>query len=122
MEQRPDLVELGEKLRECREARAAADRRAFSVRSLAARLGVSATYLSGLERGQQRPTEALLRQLAGELAIEPEPLLALARRVPEDVTAAIAARPALAEAVRALRELPDDDLLRAVRRIRDGEW
>lgn len=122
MEQRPDLIELGETLREHREARAAEDRRAFSVRSLAARLGVSATYLSGIERGQQRPTEALLRHLAQELAVEPEPLLALAHRVPEDVTSALAARPALAEAVRALRELPDADLLRAVRRIRDGDW
>ena len=122
MRESPDLIELGETLRERREVRAAEDRRAFSVRSLAARLGVSTTYLSGLERGQQRPTEVLLRHLARELAIEPEPLLTLARRVPEDVTSAIAARPALAEAVRALRNLPDDDLLRAVRRIRDGEW
>ncbi len=122
MDHGPDLVELGERLRECREARAVEDRRAFSVRSLAARLGVSPTYLSGLERGRQRPTEVLLRQLACELAIEPEPLLAMARRVPEDVTSAIASRPALAEAVRVLRELPDDCLLRAVRRIRDGEW
>ncbi len=122
MEQRPDLIELGETLREHRAARAAEDRRAFSVRSLAARLGVSATYLSGIERGQQRPTEALLRHLAQELAVEPEPLLALAHRVPEDVTSALAARPALAEAVRALREIPDADLLRAVRRIRDGDW
>lgn len=122
MEHSPDLIELGETLRESREARAVQDRRAFSVRSLAARLDVSASYLSGLERGQQRPTEALLRHLARELAVAPEPLLALARRVPEDVTSAIAARPALAEAVRALRDLPDDDVLRAVRRIRDGEW
>jgi transcriptional regulator with XRE-family HTH domain len=77
MRESPDLIELGETLRERREVRAAEDRRAFSVRSLAARLGVSATYLSGLERGQQRPTEVLLRHLARELAIEPEPLLAL---------------------------------------------
>lgn len=122
MREEPGLAELGETLRHRRETRAGEDRRAFSVRALAARLGVSATYLSGIERGQQRPTEALLRHLAQELAVEPEPLLALAHRVPEDVTSALAARPALAEAVRALRELPDADLLRAVRRIRDGEW
>lgn len=122
MQRQPNLLELGETLRERREARAVEDRRAFSVRSLAARLGVSATYLSGLERGQHRPTEALLRQLARELDADPEPLLALAHRVPEDVASAIAARPVLAEAVRTLRDLPDVDLLRAVRRIRDGEW
>lgn len=122
MSQTLDLTELGEILRLQREARAVEDRRAFSVRSLATRLGVSATYLSGLERGQQRPTEALLRQLAQELGVAPEPLLAMAGRVPEDVTTALASRPILAEAVRALRDLSDDDLLRTVRRIRDGEW
>lgn len=117
-----DLLELGETLRQRREQRAATDRTSFSVRSLASRIGVSATYLSGIERGHQRPTEALLRQIAQELAIEPEPLLAMAGRAPEDVMAAIAARPVLAETVRVLRDLSDDELRHAVRRIRDGEW
>ncbi|MBV1796278.1 helix-turn-helix domain-containing protein [Siccirubricoccus sp. G192] len=117
-----DLPRLGAQLRAARQARAAADPRQFSVRALAARLKVSAAYLSLLERGSQRPTEALLRALAAELDLPPEPLLALARRVPEDVAAAVAARPALAEAVRALRDLPDAALDRAIRRIRDGDW
>jgi transcriptional regulator with XRE-family HTH domain len=117
-----DLALLGEALRESREAHAMADRRAFSLRALAARLGISPTYLSSLERGRQRPTESLLRALAAELGTQPEPLLALAGRVPEDVASAIAARPALAEAVRALRDIPDPDLSRAIRRIRDGDW
>jgi transcriptional regulator with XRE-family HTH domain len=117
-----DLTLLGQRLRAAREALAGADRRRFSVRALAARLGVSGAYLSGLERGLQRPTEPLLRAVAAELDLPPEPLLALAGRVPGDVAAALAARPALADAVRALRDLPDPDLARAVRRIRDGDW
>ena len=117
-----DLAQLGRRLRETREALAGTDRRRFSVRALAARLGVSGAYLSGLERGRQRPTEPLLRALAAELGLAPEPLLALAGRVPGDVAAALASCPALADAVRALRDLPDPDLARAVRRIRDGDW
>src|SRR3712207_8864092 len=50
-----DLTQLGRRLREAREALAATDRRRFSVRALAARLGVAGAYLSGLERGLQRP-------------------------------------------------------------------
>jgi len=87
-----------------------------------ARLGVSAAYLSLVERGAQRPTEALLRGLAAELGEDPEPLLALAGRVPEDVTAALRERPLLAEAVRALRDLPEPALRATLRRIRDGDW
>lgn len=118
---RPDAP-LGERLRAGRLARAAADPRGFSVRAVAARLGVSATYLSLVERGAQRPTEPFLRALAADLGLEAEALLPLAGRVAEDVTAALLARPALAEAVRALRDLPEAELTRTIRRIRDGEW
>ncbi|WP_342451385.1 helix-turn-helix domain-containing protein [Neoroseomonas nitratireducens] len=118
---RPD-ASLGERLRAARLARAAADPRGFSVRAVAARLAVSATYLSLVERGAQRPTEPFLRALAADLGLEAEALLPLAGRVAEDVTAALLARPALAEAVRALRDLPEAELTRTIRRIRDGEW
>jgi transcriptional regulator with XRE-family HTH domain len=114
--------DLGPRLRRARLDRAAADPRGFSVRAVAGRLGVSATYLSLVERGAQRPTEALLRALAADLGIEAEALLPLAGRVAEDVTAALLARPVLAEAVRALRDLPEPELRRTIRRIRDGDW
>jgi transcriptional regulator with XRE-family HTH domain len=114
--------ELGARLRAARQARGQEGPQSFSLRAVAGRLGVSAAYLSLVETGRQRPTEALLRALATELDLAPEPLLALAGRVPEDVAATLAARPALAEAVRALRDLPDADIHRAIRRIRDGDW
>lgn len=120
-EARPD-AELGPRLRRARLRRAVVEPRLFSVRAVAARLGVSATYLSLIERGAQRPTEAFLRALAADLGLEAEALLPLAGRVAEDVTAALLARPALAEAVRALRDLPEPDLQRTLRRIRDGDW
>jgi len=117
----PD-ADLGPRLRRARLRRAVVEPRLYSVRAVAARLGVSATYLSLIERGAQRPTEAFLRALAADLGLEAEALLPLAGRVAEDVTAALLARPTLAEAVRALRDLPEPDLQRTIRRIRDGEW
>ena len=83
---------LGEAIRTARLRCADQHPRAFSVRALAARLGVSATYLS------------------------------LAGRVPADVTEALRARPALADLVRAFRDVPEQELTRTIRRIRDGEW
>ncbi|HYF06822.1 MAG TPA: helix-turn-helix transcriptional regulator [Acetobacteraceae bacterium] len=115
-------IRLGRALRDARLRQAEEHPRAFSVRALAARLGVSATYLSLVERGAQRPTESLLRTLAEELGEDPERLLALAGRVPADVTEALRARPQLAELVRALRDLPEPELNRRIRRIRDGDW
>jgi transcriptional regulator with XRE-family HTH domain len=112
----------GTALREARLAHAMADPRGFSVRALAGRIGVSAAYLSLVERGAERPTEPVLRALAAALGLDAEALLAQAGRVAGDVTAALIARPALAELVRAVRDLPEAELQRVIRQVRDGEW
>ena len=117
-----DAKTLGEAIRTARLRCAEDHPRAFSVRALAARLGVSATYLSLVERGAQRPTETFVRAVAEELGVAPEPLLALAGRVPADVTEALRARPALADLVRAFRDVPEVELTRTILRIRDGDW
>ena len=96
--------------------------RRFSVRSLATRLGASASWLSMVERDAQRPTEVMVRALAKELDLDAEVLVPQAGRVAADVAAMLLDRPALADAVRALGALPDEDVARAIRRIRDGEW
>lgn len=115
-------ADLGSRLREARLVRAVDAPRDFSVRALAGRIGVSAAYLSLVERGAERPTEAVLRALATELCLDPAPLLALAGRVPAEVAAALLARPALADLVRAAQDLPEPDLQRMIRQVRDGDW
>jgi transcriptional regulator with XRE-family HTH domain len=117
-----DAPDLGRRLRDARLARAAEVPRDFSVRALAARIGVSAAYLSLVERGAERPTETVLRALAAELGLDAEPLLPLAGRIAGDVATALIERPALAELVRALRDLPEPDLQRMIRQVRDGDW
>lgn len=118
----PAEQELGARLREARLARAADAPRDFSVRALSRRIGVSAAYLSLVERAAERPTEAVIRSLAEALSLDPDPLLVLAGRVPAEVAAALIARPALAELVRAARDLPEPDLARMIRQVRDGDW
>ena len=113
---------LGTTLRAARLERASQDPRHFSVRALAARLGASASWLSMVERDVQRPTEDMLRALAGELGLEPDVLLPQAGRVPADVIALLLQRPALIEAVRALRAVSDADVARTIRQIHDGTW
>jgi len=75
-----------------------------------------------VERDVQRPTEEMVRALADELGLEPDHLLPQAGRVPADVIAVLLERPALIDAVRALRAIPDADVARTIRQIRDGEW
>ncbi len=75
-----------------------------------------------VERDVQRPTEEMVRALASELGLDADQLLPQAGRVPADVSAMLLKRPALVDAVRALAAIPDADIARTIRQIRDGSW
>lgn len=69
----------------------------ISLRELSRRVGLSASYLSRLETdhdlGTKGPTEARCIALATELDLDPDALLALAGRIPSDVTKIIIENP-----------------------------
>jgi transcriptional regulator with XRE-family HTH domain len=117
------MNEFGEHLRALREARQASDPR-YSLRQVAARVGIEPAYLSKIERGEAPPpSEATIRRLAGQLGEDADVLLALGGKVSTDLLAAIRHRPRLfAELIRALRDAPEHAVLRVVREVRDGEW
>jgi transcriptional regulator with XRE-family HTH domain len=125
--QRSDLQSLGpgfgEHVRKLREDRAASDP-GFSLRRVAARCGVTAAYLSRVERGDVAPPgEETLIRLANELGEDPDVLLAMAGKISADLRSAILARPQLfAELIRSLKAMPDNAVLRIVRDVRDGNW
>lgn len=104
--------------------RLAAARPDFSVRRVAARLGVQPSYLSKVERDEMPPpSEATIRRLAAELGEDADVLLALGGKVSEDLRSIILRRPRLfAELLRQLRSAPDRAVLRVVREVRDGKW
>jgi HTH-type transcriptional regulator, competence development regulator len=114
---------FGEYLRQRREERRAKNPE-FSVRKLAAKVGIEPSYLSKVERGEQPPpSERTVLALARELGEDQDVLLALAGKVSEDLLAIIRKRPKLfAELIRELKNLPDHAVLRLVREVRDGVW
>ena len=115
---------LGDYIREKREALRETDRR-FSVRQVAAHVGVEPSYLSKIERGETSAylTEEKIRLLAGYLGEDPDVLLALSGKISQDVQEIIRKRPQLfATLIRELKKMPEHAILRLVREVRDGNW
>ena len=74
-----------------REKRMAAD---ISLRQFAEQLGVSATYLSQVEQcNTPPPTAERIQHMAQLLNMDADPLLALAGRIPEEISEAIRLHP-----------------------------
>ncbi len=115
--------DFGAYVRERREA-LRADDPAFSVRQVAARVGIQPSYLSKVERDQvPPPSEETIVRLAEALGEDPDVLLALAGKVSSDLQAAIRRRPKLfAELIRELKDMPDHAVVRLAREVRDGDW
>ena len=115
---------LGDYIREKREALRETDRR-FSMRQVAAHVGVEPSYLSKIERGETNPylTEGKIRLLAEYLGEDPDVLLALSGKISQDVQEIIRKRPQLfASLIRELKRMPENAILRLVREVRDGNW
>jgi transcriptional regulator with XRE-family HTH domain len=119
----PAGAAFGSYIRGLRERRLETDR-AYSLRQVAVRCGVTAAYLSRVERGDVAPPgEETLLKLARELGEDPDVMLAMAGKISADLRAAILARPQLfAELIRAIKSMPDNAVLRIVREVRDGNW
>ncbi len=97
----------------------------FSLRRVAARIGVEPSYLSKIERGDHKAylTEEKIRLLATELGEDPDVLLALSGKISKDVQEIIRRRPELfAQLIRDLKKMPDHAVLRIAREVRDGKW
>ncbi len=117
------MSNFGTYIRNKREKLRAADR-GYSVRQVAARIGVEPSYLSKVERGEQPPpSEKTIVGLATDLNEDPDVLLALAGKVSRELQAIICHRPQLfAELIRQLKDASDHAVLRLVREVRDGNW
>src|SRR5262249_29880577 len=98
--------------------------RAFSVRQLAARVGIEPSYLSKIERGEQPPPgEETVRRIATELGEDPDMLLALAGKETSDLNQIILVSPAVVgELLRSIRRAPAKRVAEMARQVRDGNW
>jgi transcriptional regulator with XRE-family HTH domain len=117
------MADFGDYLRQRREKLQQDDPR-FSLRRVAAAVGVEPSYLSKVERGEQPPpSERTILALARALDEDPDVLLALAGKVSAELQQIIRKRPKLfAQLIRELKNLPDHAVLRLVREVRDGNW
>lgn len=95
--------------------------RGIGLRRLAEYAGISATYLSKLERDEStRCSEATARRLAELLGLDADNLLALAGRLSADLVDIVTARPhLLARLIRATTRLSDVKVLNLVRAARN---
>jgi transcriptional regulator with XRE-family HTH domain len=104
-------MKFGERIRELRREKQ------FTLRDLAARVGVGFTYISKIENHKldegHGASESLIHRLAVELDTDEDELMLLAAKVPEPIRRRVIARP---DAFRVLASLTDDDLNDFVRR------
>ncbi|HJZ89729.1 MAG TPA: helix-turn-helix transcriptional regulator [Gemmataceae bacterium] len=116
-------MSFGDYIRQRREEKRAADPD-YSLRKVAANVGIEPSYLSKIERGEQPPpSEETILALAKELDEDPDVLLALAGKVSRELQGIIRKRPKLfAQLIRQLKNMPDHAVLRLVREVRDGNW
>jgi len=88
----------------------------LTQRELAGELGIDFTYLSKLENNRgERPSEKLVRELAARLKTDPEELLALAGRLPEELGELAQADVSFARLLRRLPNMNEADLRKVYR-------
>ncbi|MDY6792648.1 MAG: helix-turn-helix transcriptional regulator [Thermodesulfobacteriota bacterium] len=114
---------FGSYIREKREALKVRDSR-YSLRQVAIRVGIEPSYLSKLERGEQKYlSEEKIIALANDLNEDHDILLALSGKISQDIQEIIRKRPKLfAQLIRDLKDMPDQAVVRIVREVRDGKW
>jgi transcriptional regulator with XRE-family HTH domain len=114
---------FGNRIRALREKLLEEDRE-YSLRRFAARVGMSPTYLSKVERGDLPPPgEQKVKTIAKELGEDPDELLALAGRVASDIPEIVRKRPVMmAKLIRRLRNMEDKQIERIFRIVEDGDW
>ena len=110
---------FGERLRQLREERKRSDP-AFSLRKFAQSVGISATFLSKIERGEFDPPKAdRIIKMAELLNVDADDLLALADKVDPSLNEIIREQPkAMADFLRTASGLSADELKRLTEMVR----
>ena len=118
------MNKFGDHIRQSRQAIREGDK-AYSLRQVAALVGIEPAYLSKIERGVfQPPSEEVIVKLAAILGEDKDVLLlAMAGKLSSDLQQIVMQRPKLfADLLRQMREVPDHAIIRVVREVKDGHW
>lgn len=107
-------MRFGERVQELRKAKG------YTLRDLAAKVGVGFTYLSKAENGKlafaEYPGEALILKLAAALDADADELLIMAQKIPPQIRKRVLERP---DAFRQLADLTDKELNRLLAHLND---
>jgi transcriptional regulator with XRE-family HTH domain len=111
---------FGKRIRDLREARVKTDP-TFSLRQFAERVGISATFLSKVERGEFDPPKAEhIITMAGLLGVDADELLSLANKVDPELEKIIKEQPtALPDLLRTVRGMSAEELRKLTERARE---
>jgi len=105
-------MRFGNRVRELRKAKG------WSLRGLAAKVGVGFTYLSRVENEKLEygdyPSDALIHKLAKALDADADELLILAKKIPPQIRRRVLERP---DAFRKLADLDDEALDKVIRQL-----
>ena len=104
---------LGDVLREAR------NKEDISLRELAKKLSVTASYLSDIENNRRVPSEDVLGQLAAVFKLRLDELMALAGRVGDDGERYLKSHPSAGVLFRRLTDqrVPEDELQKLIRSV-----
>lgn len=110
-------VPFGKALRELRASRG------ISLRSFADQLGVSATYLSQVEQcNAPSPTADRIQHMAKLLNANPDPLLAMAGRIPDELAELIHRHPIeLPRLIRLVADWNSEDIASLVSKLENAQ-
>ena len=110
---------FGKKIRELREARLRDDP-TFTLRQFAEKVGISATFLSKVERGEFDPPKAdNVIKMAELLGVDADELLSLANKVDPELEKIIKEQPtALPDLLRTVRGMSAEELRKLTERAR----
>ncbi len=113
-------LKFGNRVRELREARVKTDP-TFSLRQFAERVGISATFLSKVERGEFDPPRAEhIIKMAELLGVDADELLALANKVDPELEKIIREQPtALPDLLRTVRGMSAEELRKLTEQARE---
>jgi hypothetical protein len=116
-------TEFGTYIRKIREDKLVMDKK-YSLRQVALRIGVEPSYLSKVERNEESsPSESFIKRLSIELAQDENILLAMVGKVSQELKDIIIQNPVVfSELLHALKNSPDNAVLRIVREVKDGNW
>lgn len=113
---------FGQYIRKIREEKYEIDK-TFSLRQVAQRIQVEPSYLSKIERGDEKPSEKTIKNLAQELHLDENILLAMEGKISQDLQDIILKNPVIfAQLLKVLQNSPEDALLRIVQEVKDGNW